>query len=325
MKKKLIHKYLISLGLLLFFTLLLPLTSSKAAWASSIDKEKNVDYRLNLKNVTLVKGKDFQLKAYNLKDGSKVSFKSNDSEIASVNDDGIISANKVGDTIITVTIKDGSTSTNLDCSVTVGPPAFSVKSTRSRIFLGIDESDQLRVILKPSNTAESARFSSYDSSIASISIGGRIYGRSLGFTYVFAEIDAQNDDGTQKFAYCPVIVTSSSDSALLKDYFDNHPELDIISEYELNSAMEKFFNGVSDGTPLARKYTGSALVDALNKYLDNKFDLVSLRKAREASISKSSVSQTEVVSDSSIATNNTDTTNNTAITNNTTTTNKTTK
>lgn len=318
MKKNFIQKYLTKIGLLLFFTLLLPFTSyyTQTALAGSIDKEKNGDYRLNSKTVSLVKGKDFQLKTYTLKDNSKVSFKSDDSEIASVSDDGLISANKVGDTIITVTIKDGSNSTSLTCDVTVGPPAFSVKITRSRIFLGIEESEQLRVILKPTNTVEAASFSSYDSNIASVtSIGGRVVGKSNGLTYIFAEIDAKNEDGTKKFAVCPVIVTSQDDSFLLKDYFDKHPELDMISEYELNTTLEKFFNGVSDTAPMARKYSGTILIDALNKYLDNKFDLVSLRKTRDAAISKSSVSQSEVISEN----------NTTIITNSSATTNKTSK
>jgi len=283
MKKKYLFKCLMTFGLLLFFTLLIPFTSYnvKTALAGSIDKEKNVDYRLNLKSITLVKGKAFQLKAYNLSENAKVSFKSDDTEIASVNDDGVIYAKQVGTTIVTAFIKDNAGTNSLTCEVTVGPPAFSVKITRSRIVLGLDKSDQLRVILKPSNTAEAARFSSYDPSIASVSVGGRVTAKNLGLTYLFAEIDATNNDGNRKFAVSTVIVTNSDDAPLVDDYFNKHPELDMISEADLSGALEVFFNGKSDNTPYAQKYSGSSLVDALDKYLNNKFDLAALRSTRD--------------------------------------------
>lgn len=292
MKKKLIKKCFLTLGLLLFFTLLIPSYNTQTALAGSIDKEKNGDYKLNLKSLPLVKGKDFTLKVYNLKDNSKISFKSEDSEIASVNDDGVVYGKKVGSTTITAIVKDGSNSTSLTCDVEVGPPAFSVKITKSRVILGISNTDQLRVILKPLNTTEEARYSSYDSSIASVSINGRVTGKSFGLTYLFAEIDAKDDDGNHKYSACPVIIVDSDVVSDLEAYFDKHPELDLVSEADLNSALDKFFN-----SDTARKYSNSNLVDALNKYLDNKFDLSQLRKARGAVISKSSVDQSEVVSD----------------------------
>jgi uncharacterized protein YjdB len=275
MNKKFLRKCLITLGLFLFFTLLIPLSpynvkTAQAGSISSTDKDKNDRYRLNLRSITLVKGKSFTLKVYNLSDNAKVNFKSDDSEIASVSDDGSITANQVGSTIITVTIKDGNDSTSLTCDITVGPPAFSVKITKSRIILGLDESDLLRVILKPSNTAEVARFSSYDPDIASISIGGRVTAKKLGLTYLFAEIDATNYDGSRKFAVCTVIITKTEDAPLLEDYFNNHPELDLITESDLTNALEEFFNGRSEEAK-------TPLVEALNKYLDKKFDLSALR------------------------------------------------
>ncbi len=270
MKNRIFRKCFFTLGLLLFFTLLLPLNPMNA-YASSIDKEKSADYRLNLKNVTLVKGKSFSLKVYNVTESMKISFKSNDADTASVSDDGVVSANKVGFATITVSVKDGTTTTPLTCDVTVGPPAFSVKMTKSRIILGLDKSDSLRVILKPSNTAEVARFSSYDSSIASVSIGGRVTAKKLGLTYLFAEIDADNGDGTRKFSPCTVIVTNPDDAPLLEDYFNNHPELDKIAETSLSKALEDFFNG---SVEIPAK---STLVDTFNKYLDDKFNLKSLQ------------------------------------------------
>ena len=304
MKKNKFCKCLITLGLLLFITLLLPLSSYSVATAhaASIDKEVKNSYRLNLKSVTLVKGKTFTLKVYNLGANSKVSFKSDDAEVASVSDDGTITANKVGTTTVTVTIRDGIDRTPLKCDVTVGPAAISVKWTQERAFVGLNNEDILKVIIKPDNTTEVARFSSYDSSIAAVSSGGRITAKKIGMTYLFAEIDATNLDGTRKFAICTVFVTDSKDAPLLSEYFSNRTELNRISNYDLNKALDEFFNGGSaEAAVTAEGSTESGLIKALDDYLEEKFKLSEIRakiKAELDALTKSnntdasSVSQT---------------------------------
>ncbi len=287
MKKKKLCKCLITLGLILFITLLLPLTSYNVvtAQAASIEKEVKDSYRLNLKSVTLVKGKSFNLKVYNLGANSKVSFKSDDAEVASVSDDGTITANKVGATIVTVTIKDGIDKTPLTCDVTVGPAAISVKWTQERAFVGTGNEDILKVIIKPDNTTEVARFSSYDSSIAAVSSGGRITAKKVGMTYLFAEIDATNLDGTRKFAICTVFVTSPKDVPKLQEYFSNHNELNRISSYDLNQALDNFFNGGSaEAAVTAEDATESALVKALDSYLEETFKLSEIRAKIKAEL-----------------------------------------
>ena len=290
--KKYFSKCLITLGLLLFLTLLIPFTSysSGVAYANSNtvpEKEKN-DYRLNLKSITLVKGKSQMLKVYPLGD-AKVSFKSDDSEIASVSEDGIVTGNKVGATNITVTVKDTVGITNLTCSVTIGPPAISVKWTQSRIILGIEKSEVLRVILKPSNTTEDAKFYSDEQAIVSITTGGRITAKGYGMTTVIAQIDTTNPDGSNKKSECCVIVTSQDNAPLLEAYFNEHPELALIPEYDLNAAFLAFFNSDSNTA------TTTNLVDSLNRYLNKLFDLEYYKKAREEAISKISSNSIEIV------------------------------
>ena len=172
MKKKFLIKCLISLGLLLFFTFLPQImpTNVSIARASEVEKEKNNEYRLNLRTITLVNGKSFTLRVYNLEKDA-VSFKSTDPEIASVNEEGTITANKVGSTTITATVRLGLNTSPLYCEVTVGPPAFSVKLTRTMIILEQDQVFQLEAVLKPTNTAELVKYSSFDSTIASVSSG----------------------------------------------------------------------------------------------------------------------------------------------------------
>jgi hypothetical protein len=300
MKNKSFRKCLTMLGLFLFLAVIgpvavFPATVAQASTPGS-DKDKN-DYRLNLKSITLVKGKTFTLKAYNLNEKAKINFKSDDQEIASVSEDGLITANKVGNTIITATIKDGSGSTSLACDVTVGPPAVSIKWTQSRIILGIDNVDTLRVILKPSNTAEDARFSSFDPSLVSISTGGRVTARDYGMTFVFAGIDATDSDGMPKYATCSVIVTSQENAPLLEKYFNDHPELDLIPQESFTISLLKFFNSGSNNSE------SKSLVDSLKRYLNEEYDLEAYRKAweeREAALSKLSLDSVEVISGSAV-------------------------
>jgi hypothetical protein len=244
--------------------------------ASEVEKEKNNEYRLNLKSITLVNGKSFTLKVYNLEDDAKVSFKSADPSIATVNENGTFKANKVGSTTITATVRRGSNSTSLTCDVKVGPPAFSVKMTRSIIILGQKQSALLEVIMKPSNTAELAKFSSFNSSIASVSSGGRVTAKRLGMTYIFAEIDAVNLDGSKKFASCSVIVTKPEEVTQLRKYFSNHLELSLISESDLSAALYEFFN--SNNTTESNSGSESSIVDNLDKFLNLKFNLENLKK-----------------------------------------------
>lgn len=322
MKKNFFKKCLISLGLLLFFTFLphIMQTPVSIAQASEIEKEKNNEYRLNLRSITLVNGKSFTLRVYNLENDAKVTFRSADPEIASVNDDGVFTANKVGTTTITATVRRGLNTTPLTCEVTVGPPAFSVKLTRSRLFIGLEQSFLLEVVMKPYNTAESPKFSSFDPTIASVSTGGRVTARSHGMTFVFAEIDATYQDGSRKFSTCSVIVTNPEDVPLLIDYFQQHPELNILSEVELTSALFDFFNSVEpvdtsasttdaaqatdtgagtdnststtnttastlseneDTSELPDILSGQALIEALDRHLSSRFDMAELKQKYE--------------------------------------------
>lgn len=304
MKKKLLCKCFATLGLLLFFTLLIPFTSYNVATAqaASIDKEKSDSYKLSLKSKILVKGKSFTLYTYNLSDTAKVSFKSADAEIASVTEDGVVTGNKVGTTVVTATIKDGSYKTPLTCDITVGPPAISIKISRSRIILGNGNSDILNVIMKPSNTAEDAGFSSNDPSIVYTTPGGRITANKIGLTYLFAKIDARNDDGTPKFAVCTVIVTGTEDAPLLETYFNDHLELNMVPEADVTKALDDFFNGRADATAIASSkiedVSKSSTINNLNRYLEIKFDLAKIRSSiKEALLEKSSQSQPEVTLD----------------------------
>jgi uncharacterized protein YjdB len=199
-------KCFIALGLFLFFTVILPLPNmgnSKAA-ASSVETEQ-IDIKLNVKSKSLIKDTTFALKVYNVLNNQKISYKSSSTSIATVDDSGIITAVDFGTATITVTVKEGfKTISTQECQITVGPPAISVKLTRSEITLEVGDRTTLTAILKPNNTVEEAKFISNDYSIASVSIGGQVTARSAGVTYVFASIS------NGKYDVCKVTVVEKS-------------------------------------------------------------------------------------------------------------------
>lgn len=244
MKKKFLTKCFVFLGLLLFFTFLPQImpTQVSIARASEIEKERNNEPRLNLRAITLVNGKSFTLRVYNLDKDAKVSFKSADPDIASVSEEGILTGNKSGSTTITATVGKGLNPLLLTCDITVGPPAFSVKLTRSRTILEVDQSVQLEALIKPINTVESVKFLSNDIAIATVSPGGRVTAKKPGMTIVSAKIDALNQDGSQKSSRCSIIVAKPEDVVQLNDYFELHPELNDIPETELLNALLEIIN-----------------------------------------------------------------------------------
>lgn len=269
MKKNFICKCLLKLGLLLFLTVLMPFFPNNVttAQAGEVEKEKVENYRLSIQNLVLAKGKTFILKTYNVGDSAKIYFKTDDQAIASVSDEGIITANNLGNTIVTVVIKDGANSASLTCDVTVGPPAISVRWTQSIVIIGKGKVDTLRVILKPSNAAEDAKFKSDNEATVYISPYGRITGNEYGLTRLNAYIDATDDNGLKKFDTCTVIVTSEDNVSKLENYFSDHPELDQIAKKDFLDALAKFFNEEFDQT----KSTG--LISSLDRYLNKVFDL----------------------------------------------------
>lgn len=173
------------------------------AHASSVGEEQN-ELKLNVQSKSLVKDNSYSLKIYNIQNSYKTTFKSSSNSIASVDENGVITAVDFGTAIITVTVKDGfKTISTLQCDVLVGPPAISVKLTKSEITLSVKRKTSLTAILKPNNTVEEAKYSSNDPDIATVSIGGRITARSVGVTYIFASIN------NGKYDMCKVTVVEA--------------------------------------------------------------------------------------------------------------------
>lgn len=185
----------ITLGFILFLGIVL-LSPARVAKA-----DETQEVKLNVNSQTIVKGKTFSLYVYNLGEAQTVVFRSSLPAVASVDADGLITANTVGTATITVTVVEAEkTVSELTCDVTVGPPAISVQFSRLELSMIVGQKLTLERIIQPLNTVENAKFSSYDRTIATVSAGGRVTAKAEGSTYIFAQIC------NGRFAVCKVYI-----------------------------------------------------------------------------------------------------------------------
>ncbi len=188
---------LITLGLVLILALLLPLPGT----VTTARADEAAEIKLNVNSQAIVKGKTFSLCVYNLSEEQTVSFRSMIPEIASVDETGLVTANAVGSTTIVATVTNSTeTVAVLSCEIIVGPPAISVQFSTLELNMTIGQKLTLERIVQPLNTVESAKFSSYDAEIASVSAGGRVTAKAEGSTYIFAQIN------NGRFAVCKVYI-----------------------------------------------------------------------------------------------------------------------
>lgn len=186
-------------GLILFLGVSFPFSTPTVEALAT----ETQDIKLNVSSQTLVKGKSFSIYVYNLSEGQTATFVSSSPSIASVDEFGTVTANFVGTATIQVTITEGEEIiVTLPCEIKVGPPAISVQFSRLELVMTIGQKLTLERIIQPLNTVETAKFSSDDRTVATVSAGGRVTAKSEGSTYIFAQIDNGN------FAVCKILVYS---------------------------------------------------------------------------------------------------------------------
>jgi len=200
MRLKSFIKGLFIFGLVLFLGVFCSLGNVHTAYA-----DETQEIKLNVNSQTLVKGKSFSLYVYNLSEGQEVAFVSSEPEVASVDEFGTVTGNMVGNATILVTVREGENVVAfLSCDIKVGPPAISVQFSRLELTLTVGEKATLERIVLPLNTVETAKFSSHDRTVATVSAGGRVTAKAEGSTYIFAQLD------NGRFAVCKVYVQSEA-------------------------------------------------------------------------------------------------------------------
>ena len=165
-----------------------------------LQAESKNDIKLNVSSKELVKGNSYTLRVYRCDAEYKVSFKSSDTKIVSVNYENgdrkcVIVGGKVGTATVTEVVKDGSgflakTVATLECEVTVGPPAYSIKFLQNTVTINAGDRVNLfgKLEIKPGNSTEVPTYVVKNSEIGTISASGYFLGKQQGQTTVTATL-----------------------------------------------------------------------------------------------------------------------------------------
>ena len=140
---------------------------------------------------------------------------SSDTNIATIDNTGKVTAVKVGKAIITATSQDGGKTAT--CEVNVTQPVGGITLDKTTLDLNVGQSDTLTATITPNDaTNKNVTWSSSDSSIATVDNNGKVTGIAPGT----ATITVTTEDG-KKTATCTVTVNNPS-RALLEITMSNN-------------------------------------------------------------------------------------------------------
>ena len=142
---------------------------------------------------------------------SVVNWTSSDTNVATVDQSGLVTAKKLGTATITATAKDGS-GVSASCDVTVtGVESITINKTETSIYVGGTEN--LTATIAPSDVINNTLiWSSSDTNVATVDQNGLVTAKKLGT----ATITATATDGSGVSALCVVTVTGITNIMLNK-------------------------------------------------------------------------------------------------------------
>lgn len=118
---------------------------------------------------------------------SEITWKSSNKKIASVDQEGNVTAHTPGTVTLSATIPNGKKAT---CKITVPVPTYKINKTKGTIYAG--ESIALKVIANPAGQSIKVKWESSDKSIASVGTTGKVTGKKSGKCSIYANLP----DGT---------------------------------------------------------------------------------------------------------------------------------
>ncbi len=173
--------------------------------AKFVDKQVNATaVTIDKKTATLNKGQSMKLvmtvTPSNFTD--EVSWKSGNTDVATISADGTITAKSVGTATIKLTVGNVSAS----CKVTVVQPVTSVNIDKSSVTMQAHDTYQLKLTVYPDNAAnKTVEWSSSASDIASVDQNGLVTAHKKGEATI--RVDAK--DGSNKYDTCKIIVSNN--------------------------------------------------------------------------------------------------------------------
>ena len=238
-------------------------TNGKSAGCTVTVEKKQIpvtEVRLSESTVGIVEGSTYKLTATvlpeNTTDSKSVSWSSSNSEVATVDANGTVTAKRAGTAVITATSTNGKTA---GCTVTVSKkeiPITEISLDKSSATLTEGETTTLVATVLPENTTygKSVKWSSSNVAVTTVDIMGKVTAKSAGT----AIITATSENG--KTASCTVTVNKKDTYTGLRDvdgnwmYFENG---NVNSDYAGLVNYEGLWFYVDNGT-IDWGYTGLA-------------------------------------------------------------------
>ena len=238
-------------------------TNGKTAGCTVKVEKKQIpvtEVRLSESTVGIVEGSTYKLTATvlpeNTTDSKSVSWSSSNSEVATVDANGTVTAKRAGTVVITATSTNGKTA---GCTVTVSRkeiPITEISLDKSSATLTEGETTTLVATVLPENTTygKSVKWSSSNVAVATVDLMGKVTAKSAGT----AIITATSENG--KTASCTVTVNKKDTYTGLRDvdgnwmYFENG---NVNSDYAGLVNYEGLWFYVDNGT-IDWGYTGLA-------------------------------------------------------------------
>ncbi|WP_026516886.1 Ig-like domain-containing protein [Butyrivibrio sp. MC2021] len=201
----------------------------------------NVDYYFS--KLTLGLGKSFTVKSVisPVVVDNEVTFKSFNTEVATISAKGKIKAKKIGSAIIVATTKTGGLTASF--KVTVTSPAKSVKLNKKTLKLGAGNKYQLEAVVQPLQGSQKCSFESSDTDVARVDENtGLVTALSEGTAY----ITATSFDGNKR-ARCKVTVGKPVNSIEITG------KTDCVAENKTLKLIPKFNGGEPEDAPINKE------------------------------------------------------------------------
>ena len=208
-------------------------TNGKSAGCTVTVEKKQIpvtEVRLSESTVGIVEGSTYKLTATvlpeNTTDSKSVSWSSSNSEVATVDANGTVTAKRAGTAVITATSTNGKTA---GCTVTVSKkeiPITEISLDKSSATLTEGETTTLVATVLPENTTygKSVKWSSSNVAVATVDLMGKVTAKSAGT----AIITATSENG--KTASCTITVNKKDTNIT-------------ITEVRLNKSTETLTEG----------------------------------------------------------------------------------
>ena len=135
-----------------------------------------------------------------------INWKSSNTSVATVSENGVVTAKANGDAIITATTTSGKTAT---CKVTVIKPATAIKLSKTSLSLNKGKTYTLKATMSPTTTTDKVTWKSSNTAIAKVSATGVVTAVAKGTATITATT------GSGKTATCKVTVLLPSTSVTL--------------------------------------------------------------------------------------------------------------